>query len=493
MRSAELARILKAEKFEGDDLEIKGISYNSRAVRKGDVFFCIPGERTDGHYFAREALSKGAIGLVVEKWIEEANTPFQILVENSREALARASAFFYGEPSKDFLLIGVTGTNGKTTTTYLLESIFKSGGKKSGLIGTVEYRIGDKVILPEKTTPESSDLQKIFLQMKEEGVEAVAMEVSSHSIHQGRVSYCFFDKLIFTNLSRDHLDYHKTMEEYFEVKKSLFEHNPEAMRILNADDLFGQRLLKELSGEKISYGVGKGEVRAENIKVSSAGVFFSLLSSWGKINIRLKLKGRFNVYNALAASSAALSAGFSVEDVANGLESVERVPGRLEPVNLGQDFMVLIDYAHTPDGLKSVLETCREVTSGKLIVVFGCGGDRDRKKRPLMGRIAAQLADYTIITSDNPRSEEPEEIIKEIEKGYLSLSEKTPYEKIVERREAIKKAIWLAEKGDTVLIAGKGHERYQIFKDKKIHFDDFEVAKDILKEKIFGGKSFAQT
>lgn len=493
MRSTELARILKAERFEGKDVEIRGISCNSRAVKEGDVFFCIPGERTDGHYFAREALNRGAVGLVVEKWIEDADPPFQILVENSRKALAKASSFFYGEPSKEFLLIGVTGTNGKTTTTYLLESIFKSGGRKSGLVGTVEYRIRDKVILPERTTPESSDLQKIFWQMKKEGVEAVAMEVSSHAIHQRRVSYCFFDKLIFTNLSQDHLDYHKTMEEYFEVKKSLFEYNPKATRVLNADDSFGERLLKELSGEKISYGIRKGEVRAENIEVSPEGVLFFLLSPWGKIDIRLKLKGRFNVYNALAASSAALSANFSLEDVAKGLESVERVPGRLEPVDLGQDFMVLIDYAHTPDGLKSVLETCREVTSGKLIMVFGCGGDRDRKKRPLMGKIAAQLADYTIITSDNPRSEEPEEIIKEIEKGYLSSSEKAPYEKIVERREAIKEAIWLAEKGDTVVIAGKGHERYQIFKDKKVHFDDFEVAKDILKERIFGGKSFAQT
>ncbi len=493
MRSPELARILKAEKFEGSDLEIKGISYNSRAVKKGDVFFCIPGERTDGHYFAREALSRGAVGLVVEKWVEEVNAPFQILVKNSREALAKASAFLYREPSKDFLLIGVTGTNGKTTTTYLLESIFKSGGKKSGLIGTVEYRIGDKIILPERTTPESSDLQRIFLQMKKEGVQAVAMEVSSHAIHQGRVSFCFYDRLIFTNLSQDHLDYHKTMEEYFEVKKSLFEHNPEAMRILNADDSYGERLLKELSGEKISYGIKKGEVKAENIVVLPESVFFSLLSPWGKISIKLKLKGRFNVYNALAASTAALSVGFSLEDVANGLESVERVPGRLEPVDLGQDFMILIDYAHTPDGLKSVLETCREVTPGKLIVVFGCGGDRDRKKRPLMGRIAAELADYTIITSDNPRSEEPREIIKEIEKGYLSSSKKAPYEKITERREAIIRAIWLAEKGDTVVIAGKGHERYQIFKDRKVHFDDFEVAKNILKVRISGEKGFAQT
>ncbi len=485
MRVKEIIDLIKPLRYQGNPVEeVKGISYDSRRVNPGDIFVCIKGSVTNGHLYAKEALSRGSIGLITEKWL---NIPdcIQIQVKDSREALAKMSAAFYDYPSRKITILGVTGTNGKTTTTFLLESIFLTQGRKTGLIGTVESRIKSEKLLVERTTPQSLDLQRIFNQMVRSGVEVVVMEVSSHAIDQKRINHTQFDALIFTNLSQDHLDYHKTFENYFEIKRSLFEKFPIALGVINVDDFYGRKIFNSISSKKVSYGIeNKADFQAKKIILNEKGSKFCLVSPTEEIEIHLKIKGLFNVYNALAAAATASLLGIPLEVIKEGLGRLKVVPGRFEFIQAGQDFLVVVDYAHTPDSLKKVIETSHQIAGGRVITVFGCGGDRDRTKRPLMGKISAEKSNFTIITSDNPRSEDPLAIMKEIEAGLKEFSPKVPYLMIPNRKEAIFKAIFMAESGDLVLIAGKGHENYQIFSDKVIHFDDREVAQQAIRERL---------
>lgn len=476
-----ILNILKPLKVHGFLENLTGLAYDSRKVKKGDLFFCLKGNKTDGHLFAYEAMNKGACGVVVSKYLPDLKG-FQAVVTDTRQALAQAAACFYDYPSQKLEVVGVTGTNGKTTTTYLLESIFKASEFRTGLIGTVELRVGERKEKLAHTTPESLDLQRIFAQMVSSGVQKVAMEVSSHAIDQKRVEGISFKALAFTNITRDHLDYHKSFEDYQRIKKSLFEANPQVSKVINFDDELGAKIASSNEGV-ITYGIEqKADIMASGLVLKADGTQFNLHLTNQVVPIRLKLKGKFNVYNSLAAAGVAMVLGCTIEKIKQGLEALENVPGRMEFIETTQDFFVVVDYAHTPDGLEKVLLNSREISPGRLILVFGCGGDRDKGKRPLMGKIAGSLSDFTIITSDNPRSEAPEEIIKQIEEGFLTVR-KNNYLKITDRREAIFKAIDMAKPGDLVLIAGKGHEDYQIFKDRTIHFSDREEALKALREK----------
>jgi len=475
-----LAALPSAETKAGTQLNIKGLAYHSQQVKPGYLFVCIKGFNTDGHLYAQEAFEKGALALVVERWLEQIPRDKQILVSNSRRALALLAASFYDHPTKKLQLVGVTGTNGKTTTTFLVESIFKAAGRKTGLIGTVEYRIGDQPLPVQRTTPESLDLQRLLYEMARDKVELVALEVSSHAIDLERVTGCQFSALVFTNLSQDHLDYHGNLENYFQVKSRLFR-SPDPQNstryLLNGDDPFGRELTKMVNGSFYLYGINSpADIRAREIKISPEGLFFEVSTPLGNLSLEMKLKGLFNVYNALAALGVGISLGLPLEVIKEGLEKMEGVPGRFESIDCGQDFSVIVDYAHTPESLRNVLETARSIAQGRLITVFGCGGNRDREKRPLMGEVAARLSDFSIITSDNPRQEDPITIIDQIEAGFKRGKTNSRYSKIPDRRDAIFQAIALARKGDIVIIAGKGHEKEQIFADKTVPFDDCEVA-----------------
>lgn len=463
----------------GHPVSCTGITYNSRNTRSGDVFFCISGHQFDGHKFAHDAVKNGAVAIVaVKPHSAGAETP-TVLVHDSRIALAAASAEIFDCPSRKLPVIGVTGTNGKTTTTYLVDSILRSVGSTTGLIGTVETRIGRETFQNERTTPESLELQGLLARMVDSGVQAVSMEVSSHAIDLHRVDYMRFAVAAFTNLTQDHLDYHRTMEEYFSVKKRLFTQAEAENRVVNIDDAAGSILASELDSV-ITVGLTPdAEVRAEAVKLSPGQSSFHLCLPSGSADVLLPLAGAYNVSNALVAAGCAYSLGYSAEQIASGLAQAVQVPGRLERVDEGQPFSVFVDYAHTPDSLEQVLSALRAVTPGKLIVVFGCGGDRDPAKRPLMGAAAAKVADYVILTSDNPRSENPEAIIAQIERGVGQGF--SSYQVEPDRAQAIGAALSLAREGDAVLIAGKGHEDYQIFADKTIRFVDREVATEVLR------------
>lgn len=461
------------------NLNINNIQYDSRKVEQGDIFFCITGFSTDGHKFIPSALEKGASVIVCEREIE--NVPDNctvIKVEDGRKALAKAASNFYKNPSKHIKLIGITGTNGKTTSAFMIKSILEEAGYKVGLIGTIANFIGDKKLHTERTTPESLELHELFRKMVDSKVEYCVMEVSSHSLSLNRVYGLEFSQGIFTNLTQDHLDFHKTFENYYNAKLQLFKNSKNS--IINIDNDYGNKILKDLNNNQITYGVNhEADAKAENIVLHSRGVNFNFSYKGIYEKMELQIPGNYNVYNALGSAVACLNEGVSIKDVKNGLEKVQ-VPGRCEIVtkdyNLGFD--VIVDYAHTPDGLENILKTAREFTDGKLISVFGCGGDRDTTKRPIMGKIGTDLSDISIITSDNPRTEEPKKIIEDILNGI----EKENYEVIVDRKEAIKRAMKIAKKGDVVVIAGKGHEDYQVLKEKTIHFDEREVVAHIVKE-----------
>lgn len=477
-----------AGKIEGDT-EIKGITSNSKEVMPGYVFFCIKGTRHDGHEFAREALVRKAAAVVCEKRITLPEDVPVIYVSSSRRAYAMAASAMYGFPSRFFKLAGVTGTNGKTTTAFMLESIFRAAGYRTGLIGTVINKINGRNIPVRHTTPDPAELQSLFKAMKDSGVQMAAMEVSSHAIDQQRIAGTSFDVLVFTNLSQDHLDYHGSLEEYAKVKKSLFLENPRLPWVVNIDDELGKTLFeagKKLGAEVLTYGFSdRAVIRAQSIQTGIDGINFKL-NFKDKImgEVALPLTGRFNVYNALAAFGAAYLFGIDFDIYVRGIAEMEKVPGRFEVIKSSEPFYVVVDYAHTPDGLEKVADSCLELLQGKgrLITVFGCGGDRDRDKRPKMGRIAAERSELVILTSDNPRSEDPERIIEDILAG---IPEQHINKVIVEvdRRKAIFKAVEAAAPGDIILIAGKGHETYQIFKDRTIHFDDHEVALEALAER----------
>jgi UDP-N-acetylmuramoyl-L-alanyl-D-glutamate--2,6-diaminopimelate ligase len=452
---------------------VTGVAYASGSVEPGDAFFCIPGFRHDGHEFAPEAVARGAAVAVATRELPGLSAPV-VLVDDTRIALAVASAHLFGDPSARLEVVGITGTNGKTTTTYLLDSILRASGRVTGLIGTVGTRIGDERLPASRTTPESRDLQELLERMVDAGVTGVSMEVSSHAIDLHRVDAVRFAVAAFTNLSQDHLDYHATMEEYFSVKSRLMAMVDPQRRVVDIDDPHGLCLTAQMP---VGWTVGMSPgamVRAESVELRPDGSRFDLVTTAGTARVELPLAGTFNVSNALVAAGCALALGIGLDVVARGLGSAPQVPGRLERIEAGQDFSVLVDYAHTPDGLAQAIAAVRSVAPGRVITVFGCGGDRDPDKRPLMGRVAGELSDVAVVTTDNPRSEDPVGIVLQVRDGL----ESTPSEQHTEldRRAAIALALGLARTGDAVLIAGKGHEDYQILSDRTIHFDDREVA-----------------
>ncbi len=461
-------------------MEYTGIAYDSRKVKPGDVFVAIPGLKVDGTDFIAQAIEKGAKVIVAEKEVKvPAGIDFQ-KVPSARKALAHLANKFYDFPSRKLKLIGITGTNGKTTTAYLIESILKSAGHKVGLIGTVSET--------PLTTPESLDLQAILAKMVEDKITHVVMEVSSHALALGRVYDCDFDIAIFTNLTHDHLDFHKTREEYLAVKRKLFERlKPEGIAIINVDDPSSGSFIKVVKGEVITYGVGqaKHELRSTKHNEFDAKILDILIKEdemalrINSLEIRTPLIGMPNVYNIVAAYQCALALHIPPQMIKKGIESLKSVPGRVERIDCGQPFSVIVDFAHSPDSLQKLIETYRPLTKGKIILVFGCPGDRDREKRPIMGEIAAKLADHVIITTDDPHGEEPELIIKDILKGVAS--RKSRVASVIDRKEAIEKALSLAKKNDTVLIAGRGHEKFQDFAGKKVEIDDREVVRRVLK------------
>ncbi|MBQ0084254.1 MAG: UDP-N-acetylmuramoyl-L-alanyl-D-glutamate--2,6-diaminopimelate ligase [Clostridiales bacterium] len=457
--------------------EITGITCNSSKVKEGFLFVCIKGTKADGHSFAADAVSRGTAAVLCEQDLKLAN---QILVPDTHRAYFTVSANWFSRPADSFKLIGVTGTNGKTTVTNMIKSILEAAGKKTGLIGTIENTIGDKVIPSKNTTPDAYELNSLFALMRDEGAEYVVMEVSSHALDQKRICDVQFEVAAFTNLTRDHLDYHITMENYFEAKKKLFEMCKCA--VINFDDDYGKQLLDEIECEKISYSLTSDattytakepEYRPDGVKYQMVGYNF--------INrIKVGTGGKFTVYNSLCAAACAVKLGIDADIITKTLGEMQGVKGRAEVVPTGRNFTIVIDYAHTPDGLQNILNTFREYRECRLVVVFGCGGDRDKTKRPIMGEIAVSLADFVIVTSDNPRSEEPMEIINDILVGIKGF--KTSYKVIENRKKAIRYAIENARENDIIVLAGKGHETYQILKDETIHFDEREVIKEILAE-----------
>ncbi len=487
------------------NIEVTGVQYDSRRVARGNVFVALKGERSDGHAFLEQAVASGAAAVVTERAGSYAGRAAVVRVADTAVALGRLSAAFYDHPSRTLKVAGVTGTNGKTTFTFLLKSILEHHGISTGLIGTIRYELGERKIPADRTTPQSSDLQNLLWQMKNAGCKGVVMEVSSHSLVQKRIEGVEYDVGVFTNLTQDHLDYHKTMEEYGRVKGLLFAGLGRASKkktaaVLNFDDPQGPRF-RALLGTNVScytYGYSEGvDLRATEPRFSLNGTHFVARTPKGTAEISLQLCGRYNVENALAALGAALALDVPLGQAAEGLARLANVPGRLEPVRESQPFHVFVDYAHTDDALKNVLATLKDLVKGRLIMVFGCGGNRDAGKRPLMGRVAAHGAQHTVITSDNPRKEDPALIARQIEQGFEG-STSLPstglrtgaagggtHEIILDRAEAIHRAIELAEPGDVVLIAGKGHETYQEFADTRVPFDDRECVRNILKQRVW--------
>jgi len=484
MKCKDLLEEVRLVEFYGNpEQEITGLSYSSKKIEPGYIFFALKGQKADGHDFLAEVIEKGA-SLVVSERPRPAELHLNWLqVLDVREAMAQIAASFYGHPSLKLKMVGITGTKGKTTTSYLLEHILKTAGLTPGLIGTIEYRWKDKKMVAERTTPESPDIQRILKEMVDDGVTHCVMEVSSHSLDLKRVYRIGFDVAIFTNLSGEHLDYHESMEKYFEAKKKLFflNHKRQAS-IVNIDDPWGEKLIAELPMKTITYGFRpEAIIKAENFVLEENGMKATVSFPGGTLNLKTSLLGKHNLYNILAAVSAALALGITPSLIGKAISTAGCVPGRFEVIPTSLGFKAVVDYAHTDAALENLLLTVKSLSPKRIILVFGCGGDRDRSKRPRMGEVAARLADWTIITSDNPRSEDPEKIIDEIEQGFLRAGSKN-YERETDRRKAIEKALRLARKGDFVLIAGKGHENYQIFRDKTIHFSDVEVVREILQE-----------
>lgn len=486
---SELVKDVNILKIDGNDqVDIKGITYDSRLVMPGFLFVAVEGLRSDGHDYISQAVEAGASAVLVQKNIDVSAEVTRLRVENSREALAQISATFYQVPALKMRMIGVTGTNGKTTTTNLISAIYRSSGYKVGLIGTIANYIGDKKLDVSHTTPESTDLQQLLCDMVEEKVDVAVLEVSSHALSLERVTGCEFDVAVFTNLTQDHLDFHRDMDDYLASKLKLFKSIGPGIKkglkyvVLNKDDPYAERIIPVVKVPLITYGVyGEADVKALNIKVKAGGCSFTVKGKNWSADLNMKITGLFNVYNTLAAFAVGVAAGFTPDRIVSALQSMKCVPGRFELVDYGQDFTVVVDYAHTPDGLENILKTARSITSRRLITVFGCGGDRDRKKRPIMGEISGSYSDFSIITSDNPRTEDPLKIISDVQEGIKKLTDSGRYTVMPDRREAIKTAILMAKKGDLVVIAGKGHEDYQIIGRQKLHFDDREEAGKVLK------------
>lgn len=475
-----LAAIVPSEVRGRETIPVASIAYRSDEVTPNGLFFCVPGRLHDGHEFAGEAASRGALAVLVERWLDLPEGVTQVLVPSVRSAMGRIAAEFYGHPAEKLTLIGITGTNGKTTTTYLLEQVFRSASLTPAVVGTTGLRLDGRTMPLDRTTPEAPDLHRLLAGMVDDGIQAVAMEVSSHGLDQDRVTGARFTCAVFTNLSQDHLDYHGTLDAYFQAKARLFTPDMADRAAVNSDSPEGRTLLRD-DLPTITYGVETGaDLLATDIETRADGVSFRVD---GK-EVRSRLRGAFNVHNCLAALAAARQVGIDDDATVRGIGMIGGVPGRLEPVEAGQPFQVLVDYAHTPDSVENVLRAARPLAEGKLVVTLGCGGDRDRGKRPLMGEAATRLADLTVLTSDNPRSEDPRAIIAEIEPG----ARKGGGAYVVEpdRRRAIRLALEAAEPGDVVVIAGKGHETGQEFADRIVSFDDRVVAAEELQRLGWG-------
>jgi UDP-N-acetylmuramoyl-L-alanyl-D-glutamate--2,6-diaminopimelate ligase len=474
--------------IEGAATSVGDVSYDSRSVSPGGLFFCVPGLATDGHRFAPDAVAAGASAVVVERRLD-VSVP-QVMVSDVRVAMARMSAAFFGNPAAGLLMLGVTGTNGKTTTVFLLDSILRAAGHTTGVIGTIETRMAGSTRPGVRTTPESIDLHRLFAEMRSAGVDAVVMEVTSHGLVLKRVEGVLFAASGFTNLSQDHLDFHESMEAYFAAKRVLFTHEHSRAGAVNLDDPYGRKLLDVGDIPCVGFGTGPdAQIRGSDVVLEASRSRMRISMDPGSFEVTTRLVGHFNVSNCLAAAAIAHQAGIPVEDIRTGIESCASVPGRFESVDEGQPFTVVVDYAHTPDSLDNVLRAARplaDANGGRVLVAFGCGGDRDRGKRPLMGGVAARLADVVVVTSDNPRSEEPDAIIGEILEGVDAERSEGPDAVLPDRREAIAWILKSASGGDVVVIAGKGHETGQTFADRTIPFDDRDVARDELRALGFG-------
>jgi UDP-N-acetylmuramoyl-L-alanyl-D-glutamate--2,6-diaminopimelate ligase len=504
MRFRELLEVIEPTKVCGDTgVEIRGIFYDSRRVEPGGLFFALRGMGADGHSFIEAALRRGAAAVVVE---DEGVIPEGVVfakVSDSRRAMALVSALYYGNPTDRLPLIGITGTNGKTTTSYLIEALLEAAGLPAAVLGTVGYRFRDKSFPAPHTTPESVELQKLLREMGEMGARSVVMEVSSHALEQRRVEGCRFDVGVFTNLTRDHLDYHLNMGSYLASKKRLFSEllapdgiKPRRMAAVNLDDPYGAEIAASAACPVISYGLGHdAEVTAGDLLFSMEGISGTLSTPRGEAPFRSRLSGRFNLYNILAAASAGVALDIPLSAIIKGIEGHKKVPGRLEMVENDRGVGIFVDYAHTGDALENVLKTLSELAAGRMITLFGCGGDRDRGKRPIMGETAGRYSDLSIITSDNPRTEDPFSIMGEIREGIMRLGireygreelaegfAEKGYVLLESRREAIRLAVRLAAPGDIILLAGKGHEDYQIIGSERLHFDDGEEARTALLE-----------
>ena len=460
-----------------DDIEITSITDDTRKVTKGSLFFCVKGGSFDGHTAAAEMLEKGAAAVVCEHDLGLGDK--QIITENSRRLYGLACSAWFGHPEKKLRMIGVTGTNGKTTITNVIKYILMKNGHKTGLVGTIRNEIGDEVIHTENTTPMAYDLMALFDRMVKEGCEYVVMEVSSFGLVQNRIGASWFETAVFTNLTHDHLDYHKDMENYYQAKKMLFDICDCA--IINTDDEYGKRLFSEINCDKLSFSVkGNADFTADGIKIKSTGSSFWFCKDGKSHLVKCRMPGAFNVSNLTAAMAVCMRAGIAVDDMISAVEEYNGVKGRCEVIPTGRDFTVICDYAHTPDAVENILRSVKEYTENRLICLFGCGGNRDAAKRPKMAAAAAKYADKLIVTSDNPRNEAPELIIKEILTGLENSD--IPYDVVVDRREAIYHALKIAEKGDIIVLAGKGHEDYQILAGMEhIHFDEREIVAEGLK------------
>ncbi|MFN8672436.1 MAG: UDP-N-acetylmuramoyl-L-alanyl-D-glutamate--2,6-diaminopimelate ligase [Candidatus Sericytochromatia bacterium] len=467
------------------DIEITEIITDSRKVSENSLYIALGGTKTDGQNFIPDVIEKGCKAIFCEKiWLEsnELNPKVTYIgVNNRQKDFSKISANFYSNPTENLTMIGVTGTNGKTTTTHLIENILKEAGNETGIIGTLYSRYAGKTITAKYTTPMADELQKTFYEMKEHKVDSVIMEVSSHALKQYRVGSCNYKVAVFTNLTQDHLDYHPTFDDYRESKGILFSElsDENSFSVINVDNPSAGYYSEISQGKVLTYGINnKADIFATNIDLKMDSTSFTLNTPKGSLELNLRLVGKFNVYNCLSAIATAYALGISLEKCKIALEKTSGIAGRIEIVTpKGHPFTVVVDYAHTPDSLENILKSSREFTKNNLICVFGCGGDRDRTKRPIMGGIANRLSDIPVVTSDNPRTEDPDFIISQILEGMPN-KENIIVE--VDRKNAIKKAIESAKEGDTVVIAGKGHEDYQIFKDKTIHFDDREVAREFI-------------
>ncbi|MEZ0535662.1 UDP-N-acetylmuramoyl-L-alanyl-D-glutamate--2,6-diaminopimelate ligase [Caldicellulosiruptoraceae bacterium PP1] len=484
MKFSDLIKVVDISELKlNEDFVVNNVSCNSKEVNANDVFVCIKGFKTDGHLFINDAINNGAKAVIVDNFYDTHMLPENInyvKTSNTRKALAKLSAHLYNYPSKEMIVIGVTGTNGKTSTTYMIKSILEHKGIKTGLIGTIKNMIGYKVIPTERTTPESNDLQKLFYQMKQEDVKAVVMEVSSHSLELSRVDETDFDVGVFTNLTQDHLDFHQNMDNYFNAKLKLFKKSKKS--VINIDDEWGKKIIENKNiGDILCYSINdSSDVIAKNIKIFVDKSTFDIEYNGEVINIILNIPGYFSIYNALAAATTAIHLGIDLETIKNGLNKIKGISGRFEIVESNPKFTIVVDYAHTPDGIENLMRTVKTVAKGRKVLLFGCGGDRDRTKRPIMGEIAGNMADYVIVTSDNPRCEDPQKIIDDIIEGIRKTN--VDYIVIPDRYEAIKYAIMNAKPNDFIVLAGKGHEDYQIIMNEKIHFDEREVVAKILEE-----------